>query len=87
MAASMAKGFDDTLVPPAPITGNAYAQDIDDLPSEMGAALDLFAKSDEMIAVFGADLHSYYLGTKRQEWQSFAEHVSAFEFESLSHNL
>lgn len=87
MAASMAKGFDDTLAPPAPITGNAYAQEIDDLPSEMGVALDLFAKSDDMIAVFGADLHAYFLGTKRQEWQSFAEHVSRFEFDSLSNNL
>ena len=87
MLASMAKGFDDALVPPVSITGNAYEQDIADLPCEMGVALVLFEKSEEIREILGAELHAYFADTKRQEWQSFADHVSAFEYDSLSHNL
>lgn len=87
MAGAMAQGFDEALVPPAAISGNAYEQEIDDLPSEMGAAIGYFAASEAMKTLLGAPLHSYYLGTKRQEWQRFASHVSRFEFDSLSNNL
>ena len=87
MAGAMAKGFDEALVPPAPITGNAYEQEIDDLPCEMGVALALYEASDEMKELLGAPLHLYFAGTKRQEWHHFAQQVSRFEFDSLSNNL
>ena len=87
MAGAMARGFDEALVPPQPITGNAYEQDIEDLPCEMGASLALFRASDLMKNLLGDALHSYFIGTKQQEWQCFAEQVSRFEFDSLSNNL
>ena len=87
MAAGMAKGLDEALVPPTPITGNAYDQAIDELPCEMSVALDYFAKSDDMRHVLGDALHSYYVGTKQQEWRHFAQQVSRFEFDSLSNNI
>ena len=59
MLASMAKGFDDALVPPVSITGNAYEQDIADLPCEMGVALVLFEKSEEIREILGAELHAF----------------------------
>ena len=87
MAAGMAQGFDEALVPPPAITGNAYDQEIDELPCEMSVALEYFSKSDEMAHVLGDALHSYFIGTKRQEWHCFAEQVSRFEFDSLSNNI
>ena len=87
MAAGMAKGFDEALVAPTPITGNAYDQEIDELPCEMGVALDYFAKSEAMQSALGDALHSYFMGTKRQEWHCFAQQVSRFEFDSLSNNI
>ena len=87
LAGSMARGFDEALAPPPPITGNAYEQDIDDLPYEMGEALALFHNSEAVRTLLGPVLQSYYSGTKQQEWRCFAEHVSAFEFASLSNNL
>ena len=87
MAAAMAKGFDEALVAPTPITGNAYDQEIDELPCEMSVALGFFATSDEMRRVLGDALHSYFIGTKRQEWHCFAQQVSRFEFDSLSNNI
>ena len=87
MAGAIAKGFDEALIPPQAITGNAYDQDIDDLPCEMGVSLTLFQQSEAMIEMLGAALHAYFVGTKQQEWQCFAEQVSRFEFDSLSNNL
>lgn len=87
IAAGIAKGFDEALVPPPAITGNAYEQEIDELPCEMGVALGYFAESDAMRSALGAALHSYFIGTKRQEWHCFAQQVSRFEFDSLSNNI
>ena len=87
MAYAMAKGMDEALSPPPPVVGNAYEHDYDALPTEMGEAMRLFAASDVMQQALGETLHNDYLATKTQEWTRFAEHVSAFEYHSLSHNI
>lgn len=87
MAWSLAKGMADKMPSPDPVSGNAYDQAFDDLPSEMGDAMALFQESEAMVEACGALLHRYFLDTKRQEWTRFANHVSSFEYDSLSPNL
>ena len=55
------------MSPPPPVKGNAYEQDFDDLPSEMGEAMRLFAASEEMKQALGETLHAYYLATKKDK--------------------
>lgn len=87
LASSMAHGMTKEMVPPPPVSGNAYGQDFEDLPSEMGEAMRLFANSESMKQALGETLHSYYLATKRQEWARMADYVSDFEYHSLSQNI
>ena len=83
MAEGIARGFDA----PEPVTGNAYDHDYDALPAEMSEAMRHYEGSEAMRQALGETLHSYYLATKLQEWTAFAEHVSAFEYDSLSHAI
>lgn len=87
LASSIAHGIAEEMSPPPPVKGNAYEQDFDDLPSEMGEAMRLFAASEEMKQALGETLHAYYLATKRQEWARMADYVSDFEYHSLSQNI
>ena len=87
LASSIAHGIAEMMSPPPPVKGNAYEQDFDDLPSEMGEAMRLFAASEEMKQALGETLHAYYLATKRQEWARMADYVSDFEYHSLSQNI
>ncbi|AXT25639.1 glutamine synthetase [Ruegeria sp. AD91A] len=66
-------GIEDSLTPPAPITGNAY--DIADLPQLMpdwSSAIDRFASDPLVPRLFPADLIRYLTMTKRQEITRFA---------------
>ena len=87
LASSMARGMAEALEVPPAMIGNAYEQDFEDLPSEMGEAMRLFAQSDLMKQALGETLHAYYLATKRQEWARMADYVSEFEYHSLSQNI
>ena len=87
LAYSMAEGIDGALSAPEPVIGNAYDHDYDSLPVEMSEAMQIYATSTAMQQALGEPLYSYYLATKRQEWTRFAEHVSDFEYHSLSHNI
>ena len=87
LAYSMAEGIDGALSAPEPVMGNAYDHDYDSLPVEMSEAMQIYATSRAIQQALGEPLYSYYLATKRQEWTRFAEHVSDFEYHSLSHNI
>jgi len=58
---------------PAPITGNAYAQNLPQLPGSWAEAIEAFAGSAEMRAIFPAELIQNYLLTKRQELHYMSE--------------
>jgi glutamine synthetase len=60
-------GIEDGKEPPEPITGNAYAQELPQIPTEWGDAIDAFEKSAMMPRIFGADLIRNMVMTKRQE--------------------
>ncbi|MDZ7709778.1 MAG: glutamine synthetase family protein [Roseovarius sp.] len=60
-------GIDDAMVPPAPITGNAYEADLPQLAADWGAAIDAF-ETDPLIArIFPPGLIANLVMTKRQE--------------------
>ena len=64
---SMLMGIEETLTPPAPITGNAYDQPLDQVHSDWGTAIDAFESSENVTKIFNPKLISYLTATKRQE--------------------
>lgn len=71
-------GIDDAKDPPAPITGNAYEQDLPQIPGDWVSAIDLFEKDAEVARIFPADLIRNFVLTKRQEVH-FMEELSPEE--------
>ncbi|MEL7100371.1 MAG: glutamine synthetase family protein [Pseudomonadota bacterium] len=60
-------GIEDAAEPPAPITGNAYEQDLPQVPSEWARALDEFQRSPFAARIFSGQLRENFAMTKRQE--------------------
>ncbi len=66
-------GIEDGLTPPPPITGNAYDQKLDQLPTDWADAIKAFEKSTIARRIFDNQLVDNLLRTKRQEWRDFQE--------------
>ena len=66
-------GIEDGLVPPPPITGNAYGLDLPQTPATWQDAIDTFAASTRMSRIFAPQLIDNLVRTKRQEVHYMAE--------------
>jgi len=66
-------GMEDKLKAPPPITGNAYAQNLPEMPGDWGTAIDTFAASPLMRRIFPEQLVRNLTLTKRQEFRDWAE--------------
>ncbi|WP_299292406.1 glutamine synthetase family protein [uncultured Tateyamaria sp.] len=66
-------GIEDRQDPPAPITGNAYAQDLPRVPANWSDAIDTFEHSKEVARIFAPELVANMVLTKRQELREMAE--------------
>jgi glutamine synthetase len=66
-------GMEDGLAPPPPITGNAYVQNLPQLPASWTEAVDRFAASAQMARIFAPELIRNLELTKRQEIHYMAE--------------
>lgn len=66
-------GIEDGAEPPAPITGNAYAADLPQIPGDWETAIDLFEKDPQIARIFDADLIRNLVLTKRQEFKFMQE--------------
>lgn len=66
-------GIEDDLTPPKPIEGNAYEQDIVQIPDTWAAAIDAFEESPLVRRIFNDVLVDNLVMTKRQELHYFAE--------------
>ena len=66
-------GIEDKVVPPHPIKGNAYASNLDSLPSDWSEAIRLFEESRVLPRIFSKELIGNYLLTKRQELTFYDE--------------
>jgi glutamine synthetase len=60
-------GIEDGIEPPAPITGNAYAADLPQIPGDWASAIDAFEASPEVARIFAPELIRNFVLTKRQE--------------------
>lgn len=60
-------GMEDEMAAPPPITGNAYAQNLPEMPGDWGTAIDTFAASPLMKRIFPEELVRNLTLTKRQE--------------------
>ncbi|MDD7969789.1 glutamine synthetase family protein [Roseinatronobacter alkalisoli] len=63
----MLLGLEDGLAPPSPITGDAYAQDLPQIPATWSDALTAFEESALMRRIFDPLLIDNMIRTKRQE--------------------
>ncbi|MEZ5911834.1 MAG: glutamine synthetase family protein [Paracoccaceae bacterium] len=66
-------GIEDEMTPPKPITGNAYALDLPQLPETWADAIDTFENSEVVARLFPKDLVRNYILTKRQELHYMAD--------------
>ncbi|WP_296425136.1 glutamine synthetase family protein [Yoonia sp.] len=66
-------GIEDNLTPPKPISGNAYDQDILQIPDTWAAAIDAFEDSPIARRIFDDTLVDNFVMTKRQELHYFKE--------------
>ena len=66
-------GIEDQLVPPPPISGNAYDQELPQMPATWAEAIDAFEQSPLMRRIFPDQLIANLVMTKRQELHYFAE--------------
>lgn len=65
-------GIDDAMAPPAPITGNAYEQDLPQMAEDWQSAIDLFETCPLMARIFPPGLIANLVMTKRQEARAIA---------------
>ena len=70
---SALNGIEDDLQAPPPITGNAYDQDLLQIPDTWGAAIDRFEESPIAKRIFTQQLIDNLVATKRQELHYLAE--------------
>jgi len=70
---AMLAGIEDRTQPPAPVTGDAYALDLPQIPATWSDALDAFSHSQEMTRIFDPMLIDNMCRTKRQEMAGVKE--------------
>lgn len=66
-------GIEDAQEPPAPITGNAYAADLPQIPGDWKTAIDVFENDPQIARIFPAELIRNFVLTKRQEMHYMQE--------------
>jgi glutamine synthetase len=71
-------GIEDGKEPPAPITGNAYAADLPQIPHTWATAIDTFQNDASIARIFDPELIQNLVLTKRQELH-FMEELSPAE--------
>jgi glutamine synthetase len=79
--AGMLHGLENRLEPPTVLTGNAYEQDGDALPTNWPAAIEKFAASAFARATFGDKFVGLYATVKRAEFEEFNLQVTPLEIE------
>jgi glutamine synthetase len=77
--AGILQGLEQRLEPPAVLTGNAYRQEGDPLPTNWPMAIERFAASAFARSTFGEKFTRLYATVKRGEMADFNSHVTALE--------
>jgi glutamine synthetase len=66
-------GIEDQVEPPPPVTGNAYAMDLPQIPNGWEAAIEAFENSDLLYRILPKELIRNLVQTKRQELHYIAD--------------
>ena len=66
-------GLEDAKEPPPPVSGNAYAMDLPQIPASWDQAIDAFENSDTLYRFLPKELIRNLVQTKRQELHYIAE--------------
>jgi glutamine synthetase len=82
-------GIDQKLDPGPPVSKNIYKMShrerrhlrIDDLPGNLSEALDELEKDDLIRETLGEHIFQHFLEAKREEWDDYIRHVSAWEID------
>jgi glutamine synthetase len=77
--AGMLHGLEQRLEPPAVLTGNAYIQDGDPLPTTWAQAIEQFGASEFARAALGHKFVDLFTTVKRAEMQEFNSHITSLE--------
>ncbi len=80
--AGILHGIEQQLIPPEPLTGNAYDQLPPSLPRYLPDALALFTDSPFIADYFGADFQRVYTLLKQQELDEYDRHVTPLEYDA-----
>ncbi|MGH3563523.1 MAG: glutamine synthetase, partial [Mycobacterium sp.] len=72
-------GIDNDLSLPEPVAGNAYHGELQLLPTTLGEAAALFARSEVARKAFGDDVVEHYLNNARVELRAFNAAVTDWE--------
>ena len=89
IAASLACGYlglTEELRPDKQFKGDAYDGQ-EDIPRDLGRALDLFDEADALQAVLGEEFGRVYSIVKRTEYEEFLQVISPWEREHLLMNV
>lgn len=78
---SALNGIEDAIDPPAPVVGNAYDQDLPQVITDWGTAIDAFADGTNASRIFPAQLIDNMVRTKRQEILHVSELTDAEKLE------
>ena len=77
--AGMLHGLENKLEPPTVLTGNAYLQDGEPLPTSWSQSLERFSNSEFARAALGARFVSLFSTVKRAEMEDFNSYISPLE--------
>ncbi|MGH2343423.1 glutamine synthetase family protein [Segnochrobactraceae bacterium EtOH-i3] len=80
--AGMHAGIVSELVPPPPLTGDAYVQEGDRLPTSLREAAEVFAASDFVRVYFGAEFQRIFALMKLSEAGEFERIISEIEYDA-----
>ncbi|MBI6628922.1 glutamine synthetase family protein [Pontibaca salina] len=75
-------GIENDMQPAAPISGDAYAMKLENLPLDWATAIDAFRKGGHVPNIFSRRLQTMMVECKTQELRKFARHVTGLEYDS-----
>jgi glutamine synthetase len=77
--AGMLQGLDRGTEPPTVLTGNAYEQDGDPLPTTWAQAIEQFSRSEFARICLGEKFVNLFTAVKRAEMEEFNSHITPLE--------
>ena len=88
-------GIRNQIEPPAAITENVYEMrlsqkhelGIEELPADLGEALDAFEQDEYLKEVLGKHITEKYIEAKRAEWADYRSQVTSWEIDNYLYKI